>query len=834
MGSSNLTDIFNVSVFNQSVVTDGFDFKINESKQFSTYTVVAYIFGTIIFMSNVTVVISSGLILKKGQKLKSTYLLLGNVSLADTIIGVSVMFGVSIDDLMSNNRLCVFQIGMLVCPAMVSIFSVGLIAVDRYIYILHGLYYKRWFNTTKVRIGILCIWLIGITLGFLPATGWVNREMEHSRCYYVTLFPGALILLNSLLSIIPIIVVAVLYSIILVRALKNVKQINAAVKTVQINANSKPELRIYRGNTNMKKNVQSVKYPTNKNNGKIQRSMSFSGSCNKDNSNCNRFRHKSNSIDEISDNQKYSRNLEYDTSHNSIVKSESNLTICTISSSIPEKSDFVSNRKTHVKTNGTNQETKQQINKRKVKEPNKWRAIIVVMLTSGSFIFTWMPYFITVIFFVFCKEKLTNPHTLVEKMVRAIAYLLLFATAVLAKHEQYEGHLLYQLSGPSEDIASLEGRLDILSATPAHRSESKKLEALVRLSPEEELEWLPFFEKNQIGYKLVSNNLASILRHEEFQNAQARNAADRNSTITWDAYYNSETINKYLDEIGAKYPDIATVINAGLSYEGRQIKYLRISTTRFENLRKPVIVIDAAAHAREWVTPPVALYLIQQLVERRESDLTDLIDWIIIPMVNPDGYEYTLNENRLWRKTRSRSHEGSDECPGVDINRNFDIGWGTVAANSNPCSIIFEGPSVFSEPETRIVRDAVYSNLERTYLYISLHSFGNMFLYAWGNGSLPSNALSLHVAGIQMATAIDKLKLDKAPYYVVGNAANVLYFTTGTSRDWTRLVGIPLTYTMELPGYEYQFVVPPSYIRQIITESWAGFVAGARYVLSIR
>lgn len=51
--------------------------------------------------------------------------------------------------------------GMLVCPAMVSIFSVGLIAVDRYIYILHGLYYQRWFNTTRVRIGIVCIWMIG-------------------------------------------------------------------------------------------------------------------------------------------------------------------------------------------------------------------------------------------------------------------------------------------------------------------------------------------------------------------------------------------------------------------------------------------------------------------------------------------------------------------------------------------------------------------------------------------------------------------------------------------------------------------------------------------------
>lgn len=107
-------------------------------------------------------------------------------------------------------------------------------------------------------------------------------------------------------------------------------------------------------------------------------------------------------------------------------------------------------------------------------------------------------------------------------------------------------------------------------------------------------------------------------------------------------------------------------------------------------------------------------------------------------------------------------------------------------------------------------------------------------IYYYLTGSLPTNALRLNLVGVTMATAIDKLKLDKARNYTVGNAANVLYFTTGTSRDWTRAVGIPLTYTMELPGYEYGFLVPPTYIKPIVTESWAGFVAGARYVISQR
>lgn len=87
----------------------------------------------------------------------------------------------------------------------------------------------------------------------------------------------------------------------------------------------------------------------------------------------------------------------------------------------------------------------------------------------------------------------------------------------------------------------------------------------------------------------------------------------------------------------------------------------------------------------------------------------------------------------MWRKTRSKSHEGADDCPGVDGNRNFAHHWGTDQNAANPCSLLFEGPYPFSEPEVRVIRDAVLRQLDRTALYITLHSFGNMLLYAWGN-----------------------------------------------------------------------------------------------------
>ncbi|XP_022121400.2 carboxypeptidase B [Pieris rapae] len=417
----------------------------------------------------------------------------------------------------------------------------------------------------------------------------------------------------------------------------------------------------------------------------------------------------------------------------------------------------------------------------------------------------------------------------------AICLLLLLGT-VYGGHEKYEGHHLYRVAGPSDEFAQLEAYVDFLSTTPAANSKSGQLEVLLRLSPEEREKWLNYFTEKNMHYTLVAENLANILRDEETQlnRNKAKSRSDNNS-ISWDQYYGYQEINDYLDSLAEKYPEVLTVINSGLSYEGKQIKYVRISTSRFEQLHKPVVFIDAAVHAREWVTPPVALYLIHKLVvDVTDPDLVEKIDWIIFPMANPDGYEYSMKEDRMWRKTRSKAHEGSDECPGVDGNRNFDHYFGSRNASSDPCSIIYEGPSAFSEPETRVIRDAVLTHLDRIRLYISAHSYGNMFLYAWGNnGTLPSNGLMLQVTGVQMAQAIDKLKLPTAQSYVVGNSAQVLYYTSGTSRDWTRAVGIPFTYTLELPGYDYGFLVPPKYIQQIVTETYAGLAAGARYVHSL-
>lgn len=68
--------------------------------------------------------------------------------------------------------------------------------------------------------------------------------------------------------------------------------------------------------------------------------------------------------------------------------------------------------------------------------------------------------------------------------------------------------------------------------------------------------------------------------------------------------------------------------------------YLKISTTNFAGT-KPVIVVEAAINPREWITVPAAINVVNQLHETTNFNLLQNIDWIIIPVVNPDGYEYT-------------------------------------------------------------------------------------------------------------------------------------------------------------------------------------------------
>ncbi|VVC93930.1 unnamed protein product [Leptidea sinapis] len=336
-------------------------------------------------------------------------------------------------------------------------------------------------------------------------------------------------------------------------------------------------------------------------------------------------------------------------------------------------------------------------------------------------------------------------------------------------------------------------------------------------------------ERGMKHYLHVDNVQRSLDKFErDFTNWKRR----RESTAIYNTYARYDEIDAYMERLGSEYPDLVTVVNAGPSFDGRPVKYVKISTTNFMDTSKPIYFMDAAMHSREWVTPPVALYSMHRLVEdlrEEDRDLLENIDWIIMPVANPDGYEYSHTDDRMWRRSRSFNATVSTVCYGADINRNFDFEFGTVSVSSDPCSQIYPGPYPFSEIETRYLSNIMNEYLDRMEIYQNIHSYGSYILYGFDNETLPANVAQIHLVGAAMGAKIDALKMSDAVYYAVGNSNFVLYPASGTAQDYAQDKGIPFVYTLELPDFgRYDFLVPPEYIEQINTETWAGLAETAR------
>ena len=62
-----------------------------------------------------------------------------------------------------------------------------------------------------------------------------------------------------------------------------------------------------------------------------------------------------------------------------------------------------------------------------------------------------------------------------------------------------------------------------------------------------------------------------------------------------------------------------------------------------------------------------------------DADVTYLLDnynFYFIPVMNPDGYTYSWEEDRFWRKSRNVNEDSA--CMGTDLNRNYDQSWGST------------------------------------------------------------------------------------------------------------------------------------------------------------
>ena len=262
-------------------------------------------------------------------------------------------------------------------------------------------------------------------------------------------------------------------------------------------------------------------------------------------------------------------------------------------------------------------------------------------------------------------------------------------------------------------------------------------------------------------------------------------------------YHNSSEVDEEINRFNLLVPELIDIDTIGHSYEGKDIRVLRI-TNENRDYQKAKTLVVSHHHGREQITVESALRFILYLLNnyQENSKITEYIDYqeiFVIPTVNPDALDIVVDQGDYWLRKNLRPwdddsdglyeedhvedvnmdgivssfdvydntnpanpiyqytyYEGidndldgkinEDQYGYTDLNRNYDSHWRDGDGwSDDTLSQIYPGPTPFSEPETQTVRNFMLQhNFGMAY---SLHSGTNATLfteedYGWVEPSL--------------------------------------------------------------------------------------------------
>ncbi len=336
--------------------------------------------------------------------------------------------------------------------------------------------------------------------------------------------------------------------------------------------------------------------------------------------------------------------------------------------------------------------------------------------------------------------------------------------------------------------------------------------------------------------RLANTGLPFKVLIEDVQTLIDRERNAPHGRATFDNYMPNDDVNAYMATLVALRPDLAQPIVVGQSLQNRSIKGIRI--TGSGSGAKPGVLFHGCEHAREWITVPVALYVADQLVRRYDTDpyihsLVDRCEFFIVPVFNVDGYVYTWSANRLWRKNlRDNDNNGViNNSDGVDINRNWGYNWGGEGASSSPSNETYRGPSAFSEPETRAMRDFFLAH-PNIVTHNDLHSYSQLILWPWGYTPTPTDdQATFDLMGNQMYALIVGVY---GTTFDPGQIYTNIYPASGVSVDWAYGIQNVLSFSYELRDTgENGFTLPADQILPSCQETLPALLYQADYASTI-
>ena len=256
-----------------------------------------------------------------------------------------------------------------------------------------------------------------------------------------------------------------------------------------------------------------------------------------------------------------------------------------------------------------------------------------------------------------------------------------------------------------------------------------------------------------------------------------------------------------------------TVEVYGKTHEGRELLALHINKSN-----RNTVFLTSLIHAREWISGCVTMKIINQLLNSSEGEkLINLYRFIIIPVSNPDGYEYSHTNNRYWRKNREPT--ANKHCFGVDINRNFAYGFKVVDNVSEiSCSELYQGSEPLSSKEAQMLNFILIKYHKDIRYFVDYHSYGNVWMYAYGTHQwTPRNSKQLIKFSDE---AVKVLKNYTQQMWKSGSAFHVLYACHGILVDHVHYYVTPLAFTAEVGNEESGFLIPDNHITHYTSSQW--------------
>lgn len=357
------------------------------------------------------------------------------------------------------------------------------------------------------------------------------------------------------------------------------------------------------------------------------------------------------------------------------------------------------------------------------------------------------------------------------------------------------------------------------------------------------------------------------------------------------AYHTVDEVSAFLHAVAANHSDHAQVLTVGTTYERRPIEVLHLTWPGSHKLAtderpcsgsqiqllpvpqpgpesdkahesamtavalKPRILINAGTHAREWVGPAAALYMVDRLLSALDRDegprdeqkhlrrVLNTFDIIVVPLLNPDGYAYSWTHKRMWRRNRQPTGEG---CTGIDINLNFDYAFqGGPLADS--CAEYYAGSSPFDAAEAHALSALINGSSEalpgpKVSVVLDLHAYGQQLMYPFASSCATpvpdeEDLLEAALGAVKEVRSPGNPTLPGTPaVYSSGRVCELLVGNWGNSIDWAYAhAGVKWSFALELRDTgSHGYRLPASRITAAGEDARRAFLYLANFVRTVR